>query len=438
MDQGWEWLRAEGALAAWQAQCDADATLAHRLPHADARFAIVQPGFAVTITFADGRATLAEGGDAPTRFRADAPTRFRADAPTRFRADAATWSRFLAPIPPRHHHNLHALRMRAPGFAMDGDELAWAQHAHLLRRTLDVGRWVARGGEGPAPVSLRPRLGTPTPCPDVHGRYVTVRAQGRDHVLYGESAGTGRPILGLHTAGSDSRQFHRLMMEPRLIEAGFAVTAFDLPGHGRSPAVTEPGEWVLTTDLYAELVLGFRDAWGFTDNPVLLGASMSGEICLEIALRAPDRFAHIVACEACDHIAGRRTPWAWHPKVNAAIFTPEWIEGLMAPQSPAECAAEIWWHYSQGGYGTFPGDILFYSEGWDARDRVHRIDTARCPLTLLTGEYDFSCTAEASAATAAKIPGACFQRMDGIGHFPFAENPARFLDFLLPALATRS
>ena len=37
---------------------------------------------------------------------------------------------------------------------------------------------------------------------------------------------------------------------------------------------------------------------------------------------------------------------------------------------------------------------------------------------------------------AARIPGARFQRMDGIGHFPFAENPARFLDFLLPALGS--
>jgi hypothetical protein len=26
--------------------------------------------------------------------------------------------------------------------------------------------------------------------------------------------------------------------------------------------------------------------------------------------------------------------------------------------------------------------------------------------------------------------------MDGIGHFPFAENPARFLDFLMPALGS--
>jgi len=209
---------------------------------------------------------------------------------------------------------------------------------------------------------------------------------------------------------------------------------FDMPGHGKSPPLAAPGAWALDTERYCALILGFLDAWGPAEKPVLLGASMSGEICLEMALRAPERFAHIIACEATDHIPGRRTPWPLHPRVNGMVFTPEWVDGLMAPQSPAECAAEVWWHYSQGGYGTFPGDILFYSGGWDARDRVHRIDTQRCPLTMLTGEYDYSCTAEASAETAAKIKGARFRRMDGIGHFPFAENPALFAEFLLPEL----
>jgi pimeloyl-ACP methyl ester carboxylesterase len=65
---------------------------------------------------------------------------------------------------------------------------------------------------------------------------------------------------------------------------------------------------------------------------------------------------------------------------------------------------------------------------------VARIDTSRCPLFMMTGEYDYSCTMEASAATAAKIPGARFIPMHGIGHFPFAENPALFADYLLPVL----
>lgn len=58
-----------------------------------------------------------------------------------------------------------------------------------------------------------------------------------------------------------------------------------------------------------------------------------------------------------------------------------------------------------------------------------------CRLFMLTGEYDYSCTVELSEATAAKIPGVRFQAMQGIGHFPFAENPKRSAEYLLPILA---
>jgi len=54
---------------------------------------------------------------------------------------------------------------------------------------------------------------------------------------------------------------------------------------------------------------------------------------------------------------------------------------------------------------------------------------------MLTGEYDYSCTPEISRATAAKIPGAEFQVMQGMGHFPMAENPVLFMKYLRPALS---
>ncbi len=79
---------------------------------------------------------------------------------------------------------------------------------------------------------------------------------------------------------------------------------------------------------------------------------------------------------------------------------------------------------------------LFHTRDVDqARERVARIDTRRCPVVMLTGEYDFSCTPEMSRQTAAKIPGAQFRMMQGLGHFPMTENPEAFLGYLRPALA---
>jgi pimeloyl-ACP methyl ester carboxylesterase len=326
---------------------------------------------------------------------------------------------------------------RLPGVRVEGDPLAFHQQAHVLRRTLEIGKWLAQGHTAghaaPTPVSLRPTLGAAF-LPVAAGRYIPVTAHGVPFAIYTEEAGVGRDILCLHTAGADGRQFHRLMADTR-ITRGHRLVAFDLPWHGKSPppAGAAFGSWRLDTELYIELIMNFVAAAGLS-RPIVLGASMSGEICLELALRSPDAFAAIIACEACEKVDRRLNDWSVNPAVSAGFFIPEWIEGLMAPQSPAECAAEVLWHYAQSGPAVFYGDICFYSGDWDARDRVARIDARRANLFMLTGEYDYSCTAEMSAATAAKISGVRFQTMTGIGHFPFAENPARFADYLLPIL----
>jgi hypothetical protein len=42
----------------------------------------------------------------------------------------------------------------------------------------------------------------------------------------------------------------------------------------------------------------------------------------------------------------------------------------------------------QGGPGVFKGDLYFYKLDGDIRGRVAQIDTRKCPLFLLSGEYD--------------------------------------------------
>lgn len=53
---------------------------------------------------------------------------------------------------------------------------------------------------------------------------------------------------------------------------------------------------------------------------------------------------------------------------------------------------------------------------------------------MLTGEYDYSCNTEASKATADKIPGAVFEAMEDLGHFPLTENPKLVVPYLIKAL----
>lgn len=343
-------------------------------------------------------------------------------------APAEAWTLLLSSDPPPTFHHFLAMRMRVDGVRVDGDEIAFAQHAHVIRRLLELARAVV---DAPTPRAEDPAIDRSR----IVGSHIAVTVDGATVDLHVERAGGGRgaPILVLHTAGADGRQAHPLMADPDLTSE-HEVVAFDMPGHGRSEALPEPiGAWALTPDRYAASILGVIDALGL-EAPILLGASMAGEACLLMAHRAPERLGGVIACEAADFVPGRVTPWAGHPQVNEATFVPEWIDGLIAPGAPASMRDLILRTYAQGGHRTFAGDIDFYSGGWDGRGILGSIDTDVCPVVMMTGEYDYSCTPAMSEATARGIPGAHFWPMPGLGHFPLCEHPEAFQPHLRRAL----
>ena len=92
------------------------------------------------------------------------------------------------------------------------------------------------------------------------------------------------------------------------------------------------------------------------------------------------------------------------------------------------------WGYLASGPGIFKGDLNFYRVDSDYRDIVTEIDTKKCPVFLLTGEYDFSCSPDDTLRTSSKIKGSEVKIMENLGHFPMSENPMLFKDYLNPVL----
>ncbi len=268
----------------------------------------------------------------------------------------------------------------------------------------------------------------------ITGRYVYVEVAGVRNRIYFEETGEGRPLVCLHTAGADSRQYRHLLCDTE-VASRWRVIAFDLPYHGRSipPEGWWEKEYLLTRDAYAETIIAFVRALGLK-QPVVLGCSMGGAIVLELARKYASEMGAVIGLEAASQVEGRFVDWSIMPDVNGSVMAASWTYGLMAPQSPEAARREVWWVYSQGGPGVYRGDTYFYSVDWDLRGHEAEIDTSRCPVYLLTGEYDYACTAEETIATAASIPGAKGAKMEDIGHFPMVENYPRFRGHLLPIL----
>ena len=269
------------------------------------------------------------------------------------------------------------------------------------------------------------------------GRYLRLDIQGKPHRLYVEEAGAGIPLLCLHTAGADSRQYRGLLNDAETL-AKFRVIAFDLPRHGKSspPTGWHEAEYKLTSRAYVDTIMAVVDALQL-DRPVAMGCSIGGRIVLHLALEHAARFRAIIGLESGAHAEPYYDlDWLHRPDVHGGEVCGGMISGLIAPTAPEADRWETIWHYMQGGPGVFKGDLHFYTADGDVRGRVAEIDIGKCPLYLLTGEYDYSCTPDDTRELARRIEGAEATIMEGLGHFPMSEDPARFLGYLRPVLAS--
>ena len=337
-----------------------------------------------------------------------------------FTVPREAWDRYDAPVPPPGYNTAQALVAHLGPDVVRGDRRKWAQYAPLVQRVVQL-------------------LGTPEPrteaphLPRVSnsvGRYMTVGIRGTDHRIFYETAGDGIPLLCLHTAGSDSRQY-RYVLEDEEITSSFKVIAFDMPWHGRS---SPPPDWrsqryELTVENYAATILAVCDALDLS-SPVLMGCSMGGSIALYMASAHGDRFRGVIALEGGFGNPSRRVTWTRHIEVDHSLFLTTWVDGLMSPNSPQELRDEILWEYSQSAPGVYNGDTYLVAE---LPDVGSRLTPATCPLYVFCGDYDYSSTPDMSRSAAEALGGE-FVLMEGMGHFPMAEDPLGFKRHLMPVL----
>ena len=348
-----------------------------------------------------------------------------------FSASAASWRQLQSATPDPGFQTLSAMH-RTGALNISGDMLRYHQNLLLLEMLFVLFK-------DPAPAAPA-AVGEPFIEP-IAGRYLRLDFEGRPHRVYFEEAGEGVPLLCLHTAGADGRQFRALLNDPAVTDK-FRVIAFDLPWHGKSspPPGYEQEIYQLTTDRYVGIVMAVKEALGLAD-PVVMGCSIGGRAVLHLALRHGRDFRAAIGLQSALYAERKTTgdtdpasvmhrPDLHGPKTAGASMA-----GMIAPQSPTAERWETMWHYMQGGPGVFLGDLHYYFTDGDLRNGLAAdIDTTECPIYLLSGEYDVSATPEMGRQLAEEIGATHFQVMDGMGHFPMSENPEQFRRYLLPVL----
>lgn len=344
----------------------------------------------------------------------------------------ANWAEFAKPVPAVGFQSLVGMQ-RMGHLKVAGDMVAYGRNLIFLEQLFAALRPDALA-ETVVPV------GEPMIEPAI-GRYLRLDLNGRPHRIYFEEAGEGIPLVCLHTAGADGRQYRALLNDAEITRR-FRVIVFDLPWHGKSspPPGFEREAYKLTTDLYVDTVMAFCRALKL-ERPVVMGCSIGGRAVLHLALRHGDYFRAAIGLQAATHAeAGADTRLRdlgvlFRPDVHGQEAAAGSVACLISPTSPNAEKWETLWHYMQGGPGIFMGDLNYYFAEGDLRNGLlDGLDTKKCPLHLLTGEYDLSATPELTAELARLVNATSFQVMKGLGHFPMSESPQQFRRYLLPVL----
>ncbi len=125
-----------------------------------------------------------------------------------------------------------------------------------------------------------------TTDPTIVGKYTYLIVDGSEFRVYYEECGEGIPLICMHTAGAEGRQWRHLI-EDSDITSRFRVLVPDLPFHGKSlPPAGQPWweqEYRLTKEFFEHFVVEFSHRLGL-DQPVYLGCWVGGHLAPQDAV----------------------------------------------------------------------------------------------------------------------------------------------------------
>ena len=303
------------ALAEWRsrlAQLEGDAELTRLTPGLSVEVAFASPpdrlGFAIR-----------DGALAPSR----------GPAGITIRGEEAAWARTLETPPPPGFHAFTAWEIANDAFRVEGDAHLVAMARPALERIVEV----ATAADPLAGAALSRDLG------QITGRLFDMavgdtRCEIHCDIVKRPEA-QGAPILFLHTAGADARQFRAQLADPELA-VRHPLYAPDLPFHGRSlpPEDWGGGPYALTGAVYLDWCTAILR--GIIGRPaIVVGGSMGAAMALLLAAERPELIGGAVALEPPWRSKGRRSVWQDHVGVHAGLHNAAFVRGLMSPRRRA-------------------------------------------------------------------------------------------------------
>jgi pimeloyl-ACP methyl ester carboxylesterase len=238
-----------------------------------------------------------------------------------------------------------------------------------------------------------------------------------------KTRGRGTPVVFLHGVGGGAESFDAQLAH---FGARYRALAWDMPGYGASPAVSDAG-----FDAWSAALAEGLDAAG-VERCVLVGHSIGGMIAQTFVARWPARVERLVLSATSpafgspdgdfqrEFIRARLGPLdAGHSMADlAADFIPGLVGRAAAP-SVTHAATATMARVSGDAYRAAMQALVRF----DARATLGDIAV---PCLLIAGSDDRSAPPRVMERMAARMQAARFTCVEGMGHLGNLEQPDAF------------
>jgi 3-oxoadipate enol-lactonase len=231
------------------------------------------------------------------------------------------------------------------------------------------------------------------------------------------------PILFLHGIGGGAPAF-----APQLEHFGhsYRAIAWEMPGYAGSVPLP-----LVTMEALAAALAGFIRALGL-ERPVLVGHSIGGMIVQRLLAEAPDAARAVVLAQTSAVFGSKDPEWAeafikdrlgpLDAGRSLEEIAPEAIRALIGEGADPEGVARAQECLAGVPDSTYR-DMVLAMPGFDQREALPRI---AAPTLVLAGSRDRNAPPAGMERMAARIPGARYAVLEGVGHLAYAERPAEF------------
>lgn len=222
---------------------------------------------------------------------------------------------------------------------------------------------------------------------------------GKRQVHYLKAGNGGPPVVLIHGGASDSNDWTETMT---FLSDSYSLYAPDMLGYGLTDR-DKPGYYLSE---FVDFIFDFIQTVGLDAKPLaLVGHSLGGRICLEIALQHPEKIRRLVLI---DSVGFARLAW-WGTFLGAAAYG---IRKFMGKRQP------------------YPRFLIKDGEDKDWRC-LDKLKTLKVPTLVIWSSRDPYYPLKEAIRAKQLIPDVRFEVFPGYGHAPHAKNREYFNNLLL-------